>query len=725
MAAGSDGEDENYWPGYVDALTTMTMVLTFILMVLGIVVFSLSQSVSRAYLEAIAEAAQVEGASKSKTVQDLQNAIVEKLLSKPKDHGTQAPQGQPLVVSGLQPTAETRPSDNSDSAAVETTDTRKVLADAAEGGAAQVKLADPDPVPYAKPTGGGIAEESNTLSGMRQTSALSETANAEGTTRRTGEGPGGTAASGTAPTALAAVNETPAGVPGGEEKNLLPSTGRKAGDNPGARPTAALLSNADSNVLVPESAQDGTFKFALPLPVPGSTNQPEVDNPNPAALAHARPDAPADKTAAEQGGNSAIARLDPAPTPPTTPPPTSESSSVAPPTETASADAVPNPPAAPVPSPAPPAAVVPGAAAPPAQIASADASANPPAAPAPSPTPNPSSAPSAETAPTPGTAAPAPKETAAADGVAQPPAPAASTGPAPTPAPAADTAPPPAAEKPAAVAEAKDAPREPAPPPGAEPGQGAPQPVQAASVPLPRSRPASLTEVPGQLAVADATGPAEPSTVTTAPGTGGPGRGTAAVAHDEPKGDPGPNAAATRSAVNRAAAPEVGPAYAALLPEESPTSTPRSGGVSDEGNSTVGVPLSRKAPPQPVASEMFETTLPAQLRKPGVGAQVTTSGATLTIRFLPKAINLSEQDKGALKLALLDQHVKSAREFKVNGVAAVTDGFSDERRSAFFRMMVVRNELVNSGFSADKIKLQLIESTDKSDANVVKILAVP
>ena len=53
MAGSSEGEEENYWPGFVDALTTMVMVLTFVMMVLGIVVFTLSQNVSKNYMAAI------------------------------------------------------------------------------------------------------------------------------------------------------------------------------------------------------------------------------------------------------------------------------------------------------------------------------------------------------------------------------------------------------------------------------------------------------------------------------------------------------------------------------------------------------------------------------------------------------------------------------------------------------------------------------------------------
>ena len=59
MASASEGEDENYWPGYVDALTTMTMVLTFVLMILGVMVFVLSNDAASSRMRAIARALQV------------------------------------------------------------------------------------------------------------------------------------------------------------------------------------------------------------------------------------------------------------------------------------------------------------------------------------------------------------------------------------------------------------------------------------------------------------------------------------------------------------------------------------------------------------------------------------------------------------------------------------------------------------------------------------------
>ena len=59
MSHGSE-EGENYWPGYVDALTSMVQVLAFVMMMLAMAVFVLSQSVSKKAVEAIAKAVNAE-----------------------------------------------------------------------------------------------------------------------------------------------------------------------------------------------------------------------------------------------------------------------------------------------------------------------------------------------------------------------------------------------------------------------------------------------------------------------------------------------------------------------------------------------------------------------------------------------------------------------------------------------------------------------------------------
>lgn len=82
--AAQEGEDENYWPGFVDALTTMVMVLTFIMMILGITVFSLSQNVSKALLADIAKATNVD-ASPTDLSEDIAHRIVAAVTAQRKD----------------------------------------------------------------------------------------------------------------------------------------------------------------------------------------------------------------------------------------------------------------------------------------------------------------------------------------------------------------------------------------------------------------------------------------------------------------------------------------------------------------------------------------------------------------------------------------------------------------------------------------------------------------
>src|ERR1700712_4082735 len=83
MASSNSDEDENYWPGYVDALTTMTMVLTFIMMVLGVMVFVLSQDAVSSKLGVVAralkiEARQLENLNQTEIEEALRRAVARK-----------------------------------------------------------------------------------------------------------------------------------------------------------------------------------------------------------------------------------------------------------------------------------------------------------------------------------------------------------------------------------------------------------------------------------------------------------------------------------------------------------------------------------------------------------------------------------------------------------------------------------------------------------------------
>lgn len=83
MAHAQDDANENHWPGYVDALTTMLMVLTFVMMLLGIAVFAMSQNVSRIIVETIARAALIDPPIDDVPVPELTERILEKLRLHP------------------------------------------------------------------------------------------------------------------------------------------------------------------------------------------------------------------------------------------------------------------------------------------------------------------------------------------------------------------------------------------------------------------------------------------------------------------------------------------------------------------------------------------------------------------------------------------------------------------------------------------------------------------
>jgi len=77
MSHGSDDSD-NYWPGYVDALTSMVQVLAFVMMMLAMAVFVLSQSVSKKAVEAIAAAVNAE-VKPNADIKQLTQAVMQKI----------------------------------------------------------------------------------------------------------------------------------------------------------------------------------------------------------------------------------------------------------------------------------------------------------------------------------------------------------------------------------------------------------------------------------------------------------------------------------------------------------------------------------------------------------------------------------------------------------------------------------------------------------------------
>lgn len=108
MAGGGSGEEDNYWPGYVDALTSMTMVLTFIMMILGVVIFSMSQNVSKILVKQIAEAAKID-ISGTGSLEKIRDQVIQ-TLKKQRETEAEIKDGELASQFPLRGEAQSRPS---------------------------------------------------------------------------------------------------------------------------------------------------------------------------------------------------------------------------------------------------------------------------------------------------------------------------------------------------------------------------------------------------------------------------------------------------------------------------------------------------------------------------------------------------------------------------------------------------------------------------------------
>jgi len=105
MSHGSE-EGDNYWPGYVDALTSMVQVLAFVMMMLAMAVFALSQSATKKAVEAIAKAVDAE-VKPNADIKQLTQAVVEQIERLQKSAAAPAAaKPLPAAEPGAQPNAE-------------------------------------------------------------------------------------------------------------------------------------------------------------------------------------------------------------------------------------------------------------------------------------------------------------------------------------------------------------------------------------------------------------------------------------------------------------------------------------------------------------------------------------------------------------------------------------------------------------------------------------------
>jgi hypothetical protein len=88
--AGLAFEEENHWPGYVDALTTMTMMLIFVMTILAIAIFGMSQNVSRSMVEKIAKVINIDTLTDQESTDDLASRVVARLETQQRENQTAA-----------------------------------------------------------------------------------------------------------------------------------------------------------------------------------------------------------------------------------------------------------------------------------------------------------------------------------------------------------------------------------------------------------------------------------------------------------------------------------------------------------------------------------------------------------------------------------------------------------------------------------------------------------
>ena len=97
-------EGENYWPGYVDALTSMVQVLAFVMMMLAMAVFVLSQKVSKTAIEAIAKAVHAD-TKPNASVNELTQAVMDRIAQNAQVAPTPSPVPPPPPPAPVSKTA--------------------------------------------------------------------------------------------------------------------------------------------------------------------------------------------------------------------------------------------------------------------------------------------------------------------------------------------------------------------------------------------------------------------------------------------------------------------------------------------------------------------------------------------------------------------------------------------------------------------------------------------
>jgi hypothetical protein len=146
MAHGSDDSDTNYWPGFVDALSTMTMMLIFLMMILSLVLVSVSQNVTKSQVVAIARAAKIDVSGSPASIEGLTAQIIAALSRTTDAEKPKPPYPSKLDQSSVTPVEQSAQTAFSDRANLSADQGQRVVAkgeaDSLEIQAAKSKIVD-------------------------------------------------------------------------------------------------------------------------------------------------------------------------------------------------------------------------------------------------------------------------------------------------------------------------------------------------------------------------------------------------------------------------------------------------------------------------------------------------------------------------------------------------------------------------------------------------------
>jgi type IV pilus biogenesis protein CpaD/CtpE len=113
----------------------------------------------------------------------------------------------------------------------------------------------------------------------------------------------------------------------------------------------------------------------------------------------------------------------------------------------------------------------------------------------------------------------------------------------------------------------------------------------------------------------------------------------------------------------------------------------------------------------------------AEVTEVGNEVAVTVSQSALVLDFQPKASRLNDEAiERVTAFSQTSELAQGNRVIEVVGFAGVGAGnVSDARRTAYYRAMVVRSEMVKAGIDPARINIAVRDTTEESEGSKVRV----